>query len=194
MCIPKVIQKLVVGVYACEIKFLNHFGYRRTNLFFEKRTAIIRGMEKDIEIHEKEPEGFSPQVQVSACYLEKEGKLLLLQRAANKLEAGKWGVPAGKLEKNELPIDAAVRELFEETGISIGSSQIYSLASLYIRKPEMSYIYHLFKVRIDHLPIVCLSSEHQSYAWASFDELINMPLMAGAKRAVDFYRTFEVNG
>ncbi|MDP1608895.1 MAG: NUDIX hydrolase [Chlamydiales bacterium] len=151
-------------------------------------------MEKDIEIHEKEPEGFSPQVQVAACYLEKEGKVLLLQRATNKSEAGKWGVPAGKLEKNELPIDAATRELFEETGVSIASSQIHSLGSLYIRKPEISYIYHLFKVHIDHLPPVCLSSEHQSYTWASFEELIKMPLMAGAKQAVDFYRTFEVNG
>ena len=51
-----------------------------------------------LEVHQVPPEGFTPQVQVAACYIEINNKLLLLQRAQGKLEAGKWGVPAGKLE------------------------------------------------------------------------------------------------
>ena len=40
--------------------------------------------------------------------------LLLLHRKLNK-----WVPPGGKLEYDEMPNDAAVRECFEETGIKI---------------------------------------------------------------------------
>ena len=30
-------------------------------------------------------------------------------------EAGSWGVPAGKIEPNEIPLQGAARKLFEET-------------------------------------------------------------------------------
>ncbi len=143
----------------------------------------------DIEIHEKKPEGFSPQVQVAACYLEIDSKLLLLQRASNKLEPGRWGVPGGKLEKKETPEQAAVRELSEETGISLEHlSQVRYVGALYIRKPTVDYVYHLLKVQVDQMPDICLSNEHESYKWASLKDLEEMPLMAGGKEILDYYR------
>ena len=142
-----------------------------------------------LEVHEREPEGFTPQVQVAACYLEIDNKLLLLQRAFGKLEPEKWTVPAGKLEGNETPENAAKRELFEETGISLkSSSQIQHLNSLYIRKPEIDYVYHLFKVPLDQIPDVHLSDEHQSYKWVTSKDLEEMPLMDGAKETLQHYR------
>ena len=99
-----------------------------------------------IELHEKEPKGFTPKVQVAACYLEIDNKILLLLRTFGKVEGGKWGVPAGKLGKNETPENAAKRELFEETGIALErSSQIQYLKSLYIRKPEVDFVYHMYE-------------------------------------------------
>ncbi|MEI8366273.1 MAG: NUDIX hydrolase [Parachlamydiaceae bacterium] len=142
------------------------------------------------EVHENEPNGFNPQVEVAACYLEIDNKLLLLQSSTRKSEPEAWGVPAGKLEKNERPCDAAKRELFEETGISIEHhSQIQSCGSLYIRKPEIEYVYHLFEVTIDKVPEIRLSDEHQSYVWASSEEIEQISLMSGAREALDRYRT-----
>lgn len=37
----------------------------------------------------------------------------------NHRKLGKWLPPGGKLDKNELPDDAALRETFEETGVNI---------------------------------------------------------------------------
>lgn len=143
----------------------------------------------NIEVHEKEPEGFNPQVQVAVCYIEIDHKLLLLQSTPEKSEPEVWAVPAGKLEKNERPEEAARRELFEETGISIEHhSQIQSLGSLYIRKPEVDYIYHLFKVKLDKIPAIRLSDEHQSYKWATSKDLEEVPLMSGAKEVLSKYR------
>lgn len=142
-----------------------------------------------LEIHEIAPEGFTPQVQVAACYLEINNKLLLLQRADGKLEPGKWGVPAGKLEHNEAPENAAERELLEETGISLeNSSGIQRLNSLYIRKPEVDYVYHVFKVQLGQIPDVHLSDEHQNYIWATSKDIETIALMDGAKEALQHYQ------
>ncbi len=45
------------------------------------------------------------------------GCVLLLKRAAGTDNGGYWALPAGTIERGETPQDAAVRELFEETGI-----------------------------------------------------------------------------
>lgn len=143
-----------------------------------------------LEIHETAPEGFTPQVQVAACYLEINNKLLLLQRAHGNLEPGKWGVPAGKLENDETPENAAKRELLEETGISFeNDSQIKYINSLYIRKPEVDYIYHAFKIHFDQIPEVHLSNEHQSYTWATSKDIETIALMDGAKEALQHYQS-----
>jgi 8-oxo-dGTP diphosphatase len=147
-------------------------------------------MKSLLEVHEKKPEGFTPQVQVAGCYLETDGKFLLLQNAFWKSESGKWGVPAGKLDSNETPEIAAKRELFEETGISLPSpSQLQQMGSLYIRKPEVDYVYHLFKVQLDQIPNVHLSDEHQDYKWVTLKDVEEIPLMDGAREALHYFHT-----
>ncbi len=139
-----------------------------------------------IEVYEKIPLDFVSKVEVSACYLEVEGRLLLLQRTADKQESGRWGVPAGKLEIGESAKEAAIRELFEETGIAC--LDILDLGSLYMRKQDVDYVYYLFKVALEERPEVCLSKEHEGYIWASKTDLEVLPLMAGAEMALQFYR------
>ena len=141
-----------------------------------------------VEVHETKPEKFNPQVEVAACYLECDGKLLLLLNAPGDSEAGSWGVPAGKLESNEAPLHGATRELFEETSISIDPSQIQPIGSLYIRKPEVDYVYHLFRIKVATRPEVRLSPEHQNYRWVSAEEMEIMPIMIGGKEAYARYR------
>lgn len=141
-----------------------------------------------IEVHLTPPEEFTPQVQVAACYLEINNQILLLQRAQGKLEEGRWGVPAGKLEPHETPENAAKRELFEETGITIKDEQMYHLNPFYIRKPKLDYIYHSFKIFLDQTPKVFLSSEHQSYKWMEFNAMEKIALMDGAREVLKHYR------
>ncbi|MES2273098.1 MAG: NUDIX hydrolase [Chlamydiota bacterium] len=145
-------------------------------------------MTKIVEVHETKPEQFNSQVEISACYLEAGDKLLLLQNASTDLEPGTWGVPAGKLEKNETPFQGAIRELFEETSISIDPSKVQQIGSLYIRKPEIDYVYHLFRIKMDARQEVRLSPEHQSYRWVSAKEIETLPLMTGAKEAYAKYQ------
>lgn len=141
-----------------------------------------------VEVHETKPDKFNPQAEVAACYLECDGKLLLLLNAPGDSEAGSWGVPAGKLEPSESPLQGVARELFEETSISIDPSQIQSIGSLYIRKPEVDYVYHLFRIKLAIRPEVRLSPEHQNYRWMSGEEMEMMPIIVGGKQAYAHYR------
>lgn len=145
-------------------------------------------MNATISVYDKMPEQFSPKVEVAAIYVNVKGKILLLQLASHKRENGSWGVPCGKLEAHEKPLHAAKRELFEETGINIASDEAFEpLGTLYIRKPELDYAYHFFGICLNTMPLLLLSEEHCSYCWVSCEESKALPLMNGAKQALDAY-------
>lgn len=57
------------------------------------------------------------------------GRELLLMKRTGGVGAGGWFLPGGHLEAGERPVDAAVRELQEETGIVI-SPEALSLADV----------------------------------------------------------------
>ncbi len=55
----------------------------------------------------------------AAVILREDGSFLLGQRPANKVYAGYWEFPGGKIEPNEAPLAALGRELHEELGIDV---------------------------------------------------------------------------
>jgi 8-oxo-dGTP diphosphatase len=54
----------------------------------------------------------------AAVLVESEGRVLLVQRANDPFK-GCWTVPAGFVDAGEDPAEAAVRECFEETGLTV---------------------------------------------------------------------------
>lgn len=62
-------------------------------------------------------------VLVSAIALiDSDGRVLLAQRPDGKSMAGLWEFPGGKIEPNETPEEALIRELDEELGINTSAS------------------------------------------------------------------------
>jgi len=53
---------------------------------------------------------------VSALVFNEQGQILLFKHTYRKLA---WGMPAGGLEHGEQPVNAIVREFFEETGMEV---------------------------------------------------------------------------
>ena len=57
-------------------------------------------------------------IQVVAAVIKKDGKILATQRGYGDLEGG-WEFPGGKVESNETPEEALVREIEEELSARI---------------------------------------------------------------------------
>ena len=62
---------------------------------------------------------------VAAALVDAKGHVLVQQRPAGKSHAGLWEFPGGKIEPGETPGAALVRELKEELGISVESTDLH---------------------------------------------------------------------
>ena len=81
---------------------------------------------------------------------------------------GMWANPGGNIDEGELPIDAAVRELEEETGVVIPKEKFEYVGKFDKpwRDPRSKYcISHAFKVILDHKPIVVPADDATDYQW-----------------------------
>lgn len=134
---------------------------------------------KMIEVFQIMPPGFTIMLDVAGCYVENGGCLLLLQNGDGD-EPGTWGVPGGKVERGELVLDGALRELREETGIV--ADDVREMGCLYMRKPGFSYAFHMFWMKVDDVH-VRLSDEHIGFQWFPFKEIDQVQLMDGGREA-----------
>ena len=73
-----------------------------------------------------------------------------------------WGLPGGKIEEGETPLDAAARETKEETNLDVEDLKVLKLD---IDIPIVAYYTSTYdgEVRLDF--------EHDDWVWASRDEI-----------------------
>jgi len=62
----------------------------------------------------------SETIRAVICYVQRSNEFLLLLKASGKFGGGFWNAPGGKIQMGETPEEAARREVFEETGLSLG--------------------------------------------------------------------------
>jgi 8-oxo-dGTP pyrophosphatase MutT (NUDIX family) len=81
------------------------------------------------------------------------GRVLLLERARTGRADGFWAPPGGHLEAGEWPLEAALRECVEETGVCVPADRARPLATLAFgdgpRGPGLNL---LFGARLDAAP------------------------------------------
>lgn len=113
-----------------------------------------------------------PKVKKAAgCFLEHEGRFLLLQRCLEKHQGGKWGLPAGGVEQGETEKAAVIREVREETGFSIPLEKLEFLKEIMVDYSGRLIDFFVYRVNLESkIGIILEPQEHQAYAWVAGKE------------------------
>lgn len=109
----------------------------------------------------------------SAIVRDKNGRVLLQQRSDN----GLWGVPGGGIDPGEEPAQAAIREVYEETGLHVEVLRLigvfggkYQVKS-YPNGDKVAYVSVTFECRVIGGEINPDPEESKDVRWFSIDEL-----------------------
>ena len=97
---------------------------------------------------------------------DKENKVLLLKRAENdEWEPGKWSIPGGRREKDETLHQNIVREVAEETGLTVYPQNIKFLSKISHKLNHIFFTTKKFdgKITLDH--------ENSDYVWVKPEEI-----------------------
>lgn len=119
-------------------------------------------------------------------WIEREGKFLILERAEEPF-AGRWDLPGGFVEMGESPAEAVVREVREETGLSVQPTELIGAYTSEYGNAGRHTVDIAYLCRIDHGDFVLDEDEKSDAAWVS---LADMPELAfaGERRALSDLR------
>lgn len=110
-----------------------------------------------------------------------EGKILLTK---DWLGAGRWNLPGGGLHRNEPEIEGAARELFEETGIKLESSQLTFLTTAKAAY-GMSTNLIFYQVTLSEKPEVTIQKfEILDYRWIELSKVKTIDLDTVSRQAI----------
>ncbi|TLW93568.1 NUDIX domain-containing protein [Saccharomonospora piscinae] len=112
-------------------------------------------------------------------------KILLLKRPADDFMGGIYELPSGKVEGDETLDAALVREVAEETGLTVTDLVAYLGSFDYTSGSGKKSRQFNFAVSVERSEPVRLT-EHDSYLWASLDE--QPPVTDAVKEIVQTYR------
>lgn len=127
----------------------------------------------------------SAPVPVVCAVIERDGLVLLAQRPPHKLLPLKWEFAGGKVEPDEEPAAAIVREIREELGCAVR-----------VTRALPPFVHDYGRIMIEMIPFVCSLDdptcephphEHVALAWVTLTELRGYDLAAADYPVVAAY-------
>mgnify|MGYP000363368426 FL=1 len=82
-------------------------------------------------------------INTTLCYIEKDDSYLMLHRVSKKNDVNKdkWIGVGGKFEKNETPEECLLREVKEETGLTLTKYRLRAVITFISNQWETEYMY-----------------------------------------------------
>ena len=141
------------------------------------------------------PKNFNPKFEVVSCFLQYQNEFLLLLRQNHKNQGNTYGVPAGKIDQWETPLQAMIRELSEETGIILSPEQQQYLTyfkKVYPIHSGYEFIYHMYHLDGEKIfptkPNLTINpNEHKEYIRITPSQAINKSLVPDLDTCIKLY-------
>ena len=110
----------------------------------------------------------------AVALIDADGRVLLAQRPEGKSMAGLWEFPGGKVEPDETPEAALIRELHEELGIDTWTSCLAPLTFASHSYDDFHLLMPVFACR--RWQGIARPQEGQTLAWVRARDLRNYPM------------------
>lgn len=129
--------------------------------------------------------------------LRKNSQVLLLQRKSTGWMDGQFSVPAGALDAGETVKFAAIRETFEEVGITIQPHDATHAHTMHCKTGSAAWMGHFFTAaKWQGEPCVCEPDKHSEVAWCELASLPEnlIPYVRQALEMIDRSATYSEFG
>ena len=122
--------------------------------------------------------------QTTLCYLERDGQYLMLHRVKKQHDENhdKWIGVGGKFEDGESPDECLLREVKEETGLTLTSYQYRGLVTFVSDRWVTEYM-HLFTA--DGFTGEMIECNEGNLEWVDKDKVKDLPIWTGDKIFLD---------
>ncbi len=114
------------------------------------------------------------------CHIEKDGKYLMLHRIKkeNDLNKDKWVGIGGKFEDKESPEECNIREVFEETGLTLLNYEYRGIVTFVSDKWPTEYMHIFTSSQFSGKIKEC---DEGKLEWVNISDIFSLPIWEGDK-------------
>lgn len=127
----------------------------------------------------------------STCYIQSSNKTLMLHRIKkqNDVHQGKWVGLGGKVEAGETPEECIIREVKEESGLTVVNPQMKGILTFPKFKDGEDWYVFLFTASEYSGELV--ESGEGELAWIDNDKVFDLPLWEGDRLFLDWMHRYH---
>lgn len=113
------------------------------------------------------------------CYIKQAGQTLMIHRTkkANDMHQGKWNGLGGKLEPGESPEECVIREVQEESGLTIHDPILKGVLTFPLFANDEDWYAFVFVAT--QFEGALINSSEGELAWIDDEKLLSLPLWEG---------------
>jgi len=160
-------------------------GSREENKQFATEAALILFSDYISQRIEQLKPNAPEETHIVTCFLEHEGKILLLKRSRDVGQyLDKWAVISGHLETDDL--EQCLTEIVEETGLSKADIRLISRGdNIEITDATINHLWniHPFRFNVAASKAIKLNFEHTEYQWILPEKLSKHDIVPGLQEA-----------
>lgn len=108
---------------------------------------------------------------IAGCIIVRDNKILMVKEASKNCY-GQWNYPAGRVDEFEKITDAAIREVYEETGCKVKLTGVLPISSVDLEKE--THVLIQFTAEIVEEDIEFNTDEILEVKWIDINDIKNM--------------------